>query len=117
VICLRCGYCCKWLSVVIVDGPAKGPVEGNLVFHEGGGKSCKHQRGSEPGKYRCAIHNKRWYKNTPCAHHGQIERSPRDKCRMGVYQLALARNVKKEVDDGKAEGRVEGVRGVGTISV
>jgi len=88
MICLRCGYCCKMCAVIIVDDLAKGPVEGNLVTHLGGGIACPHLEGSEPGKYSCAAHVKHWYPDTPCARHGQIERDPETACRMGVHVLS-----------------------------
>ena len=84
--CLRCGYCCTCYSVIVVDDPEKGPVPGNVVLHEGMGR-CAHLLGDEPGSLSCAVHSRPWYRETPCAAHGQIERSPRDKCRMGVYVL------------------------------
>lgn len=87
--CLRCGFCCKNLSVVIVADPSKPLKEDNLEFHEGGGKPCRHLRQNKrTGKYRCAVHNKRWYKKTPCFSHGQIEPSKDTPCRMGVFQLS-----------------------------
>jgi len=94
MICLRCGYCCKFLSVVIVDNPEKGPSEDNLIIHEGNGKPCKHLRGDKVGEYACAIHDKPWYKQTPCFAHGQIERSSDTPCRMGVYLLKKMREKK-----------------------
>ena len=32
--CLRCGYCCKDLAVVIVDDPEKGITKDNLIIYE-----------------------------------------------------------------------------------
>ncbi len=87
MICLRCGYCCKNLWVVIVDEPAKGPVEDNLISHEGRGIACKHLSGESPGEYACTLHQKPWYPDTPCARHGQTEQSPDTPCRMGKYIL------------------------------
>ena len=86
MICVRCGYCCKRLMVIIVDDPAKGIQEDNLILHEGDGP-CKHLQGNQPGEYSCAIHNFLWYKKTPCYSHGQIEGSKDCKCRMGEYIL------------------------------
>ena len=88
MICLRCGYCCKQHTVVIVDDPKKGIREDNLVTREGG-IPCQHLTGNESGEYSCAIHHYPWYKETPCFSHGQIERSPDDVCRMGEYILKL----------------------------
>ena len=86
MICLRCGYCCKHLWVIIVDDPKKGCVEGNLITHEGHGVACKHLEQEPSGEYTCAIHNEPWYEETPCFRHSQIE--SRDSfCRMGKYLL------------------------------
>ena len=84
MICLRCGYCCHQYLVMIVDDPEKGLSEDNIIAHEGNGP-CKHLEGNTPGEYSCKVHNKSWYKKTPCYSHGQIERSPTDECRMGRY--------------------------------
>ena len=90
--CIRCGYCCQNSWVVIVDDPAKGPVEGNFkVVGQNGSERCQHLRGDKPGKFSCAIHTKKWYKKTPCFAHGQIEQSKNDVCRMGKYLLKLGR--------------------------
>ena len=86
MICLRCGYCCKNYAVVIVDDPAKGIREDNLILHEGLGSSCKHLQGNKPGEYSCALHEYTWYKETPCSQHEQIERE-NSPCRMGEYIL------------------------------
>jgi hypothetical protein len=69
---------------MIVDDPEKGISEDNIIAHEGNGP-CKHLEGNKPGEYKCKIHNKPWYKKTPCYSHGQIESSPEDECRMGRY--------------------------------
>lgn len=85
--CLRCGYCCKMLAVIIVDDPKKGPREDNLVEHMScDGTPCKHLRGEGPGKYSCALHDYSWYEETPCARHEQIGRKEAP-CRMGEYLL------------------------------
>jgi hypothetical protein len=85
--CLRCGYCCKNLSVVIVVDPKIGIKEGNLKAIDLTKERCPHLRGHRSGKYACAIHNKPWYKETPCYRHGQIERSKDELCRMGAYLM------------------------------
>ena len=81
--CLRCGYCCHCLAVIIVDDPTKGPTDGNLIVHHGKIKPCKHLTGSKPGEFSCAVHDEPWYRKTPCFSHGQISASPDDVCRMG----------------------------------
>ena len=77
--CLKCGYCCHKLAVVIVIDPELGIVEGNLETHNGSGP-CKHLQGNKPGEYSCAVHNKSWYSRTPCAQYTQIGEGD---CRMG----------------------------------
>lgn len=82
MICVRCGYCCRHLSVVIVNDPDKGLVEGNFDFQRGDGTPCKHLRGDGPGKYSCILHDKLWYKDTPCFLRTQFETSD-VPCRIG----------------------------------
>ena len=72
--------------VMIVDDPAKGIVDDNLIFHDGMEQPCKHLKGDKPGEYSCALHDEKWYKETPCFSHGQIERG-NTNCRMGEYIL------------------------------
>jgi len=87
--CLRCGYCCIHYCVVIVDDPEKGLREDNVLFHGTSEvpEKCKHLLGDKPGEYSCALHDKKWYKRTPCFAHGQIEEHKDDPCRMGDYIL------------------------------
>lgn len=68
MICVRCGYCCKSLMAMIVDDPALGIIDGNIIVHEGNGP-CKHLLGDRPGEYKCAIHDMPWYQETPCSSH------------------------------------------------
>jgi len=84
--CLRCGQCCKTYLVVVVDDPAKGIVDGNLIGLDGS-EPCPHLKGDTPGEYACAIHDEPWYPETPCFAHTQIENSPDDPCRTGKYFL------------------------------
>jgi len=86
MICSRCGYCCKHYSVIIVDDPAKGIVEDNLIHHPGTGP-CKHLLGDKPGEYSCALHDEPWYIETPCHAFGQIEESFDTPCRIGVHVM------------------------------
>lgn len=85
MICLRCGYCCIHLWVIIVDDPKIGIVDGNLIS-KNSGEPCKHLQGKEAEKYSCALHDESWYKQTPCFKHTQIEQQS-NPCRMGVYIL------------------------------
>ena len=87
MICLRCGYCCQKCTVIVVDDPDKGPVDGNLIPAGSGYDQCPHLQGDKPGEYSCAVHDRPWYPGTPCDRHGQIEKSPESPCRMGEYLL------------------------------
>lgn len=86
MICLKCGYCCKYLAVTIVNHPEKGLKENNFDFQEGTGKSCKHLRGSKPGEYSCILHDKPWYKQTPC--YAYMQEGTQVKCRIGEGIMA-----------------------------
>ena len=87
MICLRCGYCCKHYFVAIVDDPAKGFTEDNLIMHDGNGLPCKHLVKNENGKHSCAIHHYPWYQETDCFRHTQVESDPRCECRLGREML------------------------------
>ena len=43
----------------------------------------------------CAIHHYKWYKETPCYDHGQIEMSKDEPCRTGVWMRENKINVKE----------------------
>jgi len=92
MICLRCGYCCHNYLVIIVDDPDKGLSKDNIIAHHGDGP-CKHLGGNKPGEYFCKVHDKPWYKETPCFSHGQIESSPDCVCRLGEY---IIKNLKEK---------------------
>ena len=88
MICNRCGYCCMNSFVVIVDDPEKGPVETNMkAIGLGGPERCQHLKGDKAGEYSCGVHDRKWYKKTPCFRHGQIEKSKDCNCRMGENML------------------------------
>jgi hypothetical protein len=84
MICLRCGYCCIHLDVIIVDEPSSGIIMENLV-HKPSGIACKHLVGS-PGNYSCMLHDLPWFYETPCADFTQIE-IENCNCRLGVMTL------------------------------
>ena len=75
--------------VVIVDDPKKGLKEDNLKCIGFGGQPerCQHLIGDKPGDYVCRVHERPWYKKTPCYSHGQIESSKDSPCRIGAYIL------------------------------
>ena len=91
--CLQCGWCCKNLWVMIVDDPKKGLAKNNIIEHLGNGQPCKHLRKISEFKYECLVHNCKWYKNTPCFAHTQIEKNENQPCRMGEYLLKKAKQL------------------------
>ncbi len=100
MICLRCGYCCIYPLIMIIKDPELGIRDDNIVAHLGDGP-CIHLGGDKPGEYFCQVHDRKWYKQTPCFSHGQIERG-NTNCRMGAYLLAKERgdtNGKLEVSN------------------
>lgn len=85
--CLRCGHCCLSYMVVIVVDPDIGPeTEENLRAINLAEERCPHLVGDGP-PYTCAVHELPWFKQTPCATHGQIERYDDELCRIGNYVL------------------------------
>jgi len=84
--CLRCGYCCVQYLVGIIIDPDKEVAEDNVVAKESGVR-CRHLVGDTPGNFSCKLHGLKMYKETPCFEFGQIERSPKEVCRMGKFIL------------------------------
>jgi hypothetical protein len=85
--CLRCGYCCVHYPVAILKDADRGPSDKNLQMKEGGVR-CPHLVGGVVGELECAIHNKKFYKDTPCFMHVQVERGS-THCRMGEYVMGM----------------------------
>lgn len=92
MICLRSGYCCIHLDVMIIDDPEKGIVEGN-VKHKPSGERCQHLSGSKIGEFSCSVHNREWYKDTPCFDFSQIEQN-NTECRLGKFFISESENKK-----------------------
>ena len=93
--CLRCGHCCKKYIVVIVDNPDLGIRDDNLISYLGDSR-CKHLLGDTIGEYSCAIHDKPWFKDTPCYAHSQIEQE-NSNCRLGEYLLKNMKEYKEDI--------------------
>jgi Fe-S-cluster containining protein len=92
MICLRCGYCCINLSVIIIHPDY---IQKELKFEnlpekafmlKFDGELCPHLA-FEDKKAICKIHHFDWFKDTPCHQHTQIEQSKDCNCRMGEYLL------------------------------
>lgn len=84
MICLRCGWCCKNLMVMVVDDPDLGLIPENIVFHPGDGRPCKHLRLDGDGRYEYAVYDREWYPRTPCAQYDQVGGGV---CRVGQHVL------------------------------
>lgn len=74
--CLRCGYCCIFPSVAIIDddNPAGASCKES-------GVRCKHLS-FDGDEASCAIHNEPRYIGTPCFEHDQVG-APDAPCRIG----------------------------------
>lgn len=90
MICLRSGYCCVHLDVMIVDNPTKGISEDNIV-HKPSGVKCKHLKFNGT-KAECSIHDEEWYNETPCYEYTQIE-VENSNCRLGEYWIKQKENI------------------------
>ena len=104
MLCMRCGYCCVKYSVVIInpkyinedlnfDDPS---IESKLMYKPSD-EWCPHLTKKNKSSFHCSVHNKTWYKNTPCFSHTQIEPSEDSKCRMGDYVNNKNREIKREI--------------------
>ncbi len=93
--CLRSGMCCINPVVMIVhnveladrigvdyDGEHDREIENNLITKESG-QRCPYLVG-EIGRTSCQLHNKWWYKDTPCFNHTQLGGG---KCRTGEFLI------------------------------
>ncbi len=89
MICVRCGYCCVHLTVIIIAPEYATPnfrmsrVVKEQTFCKHSGEECPHLS-FETDKAICAIHRFKWYEQTPCFSHTQIGAGDA-KCRMGVF--------------------------------
>ena len=88
--CVRCGYCCISSAVIIIDPEFKDSfekiddfIDEHFTFKESG-VVCPHLI-MDDIITTCSIHDKKYYKDTPCYSHSQIESNVDDKCRMGKY--------------------------------
>ena len=89
MICQRCGCCCVYLDVAIVnptsirhDGTVD-PEDGDSVMFKPKGQPCPHLIYLE-GKAVCQIHELPIYRGTPCEQFEQLGRED-DVCMMSCY--------------------------------
>ena len=92
MICLRCGYCCINPVVIIInpkyvneDLDLQNPLIKEKVMLKKSGEWCPYLEEKNKFIFTCKIHNKPWYKQTPCFEYSQLENDILDKCRLGVY--------------------------------
>jgi len=83
MICLRSGYCCINFDVLIVNDAELGISEDNII-HKPYGVKCKHLEFDKNNVASCLVHDKEWYKDTPCFEFTQIEYS-NSNCRLGEF--------------------------------
>jgi hypothetical protein len=89
MICLRCGYCCTHLDVVIVnprsirpDGTVD-PEDREAIAFKPAGQRCPHIVYRDE-KAICTIHHLSYYRGTPCDQFEQF--GPMDAvCMLGSY--------------------------------
>jgi hypothetical protein len=93
VICLRCGYCCVNLDVMIVNSESILP-DGTLdprhpepLVSKPQGTNCPHLEFVE-GKATCKVHSLPCYRETPCDQFEQFGCAD-DICVLGSYFKAF----------------------------
>ena len=90
MICQRCGYCCIAYDVIVVKPEMVDSVTSidsllpKDLMHKPSGHRCPHLS-FEDGNANCQIHDKDWYRETPCYEYTQVESSTEDPCRMGAF--------------------------------
>lgn len=100
--CLRCGKCCLFPVVIVAPewveryNPKEENIEkfGDQVYHKHDGEVCPHFSWNGDTAV-CAIHEKIWFKDTPCGQHGQIESDESNLCRTGKHVRDKHINVKE----------------------
>lgn len=105
--CIRCGYCCVAFDVVIVKPEFVDNVDLTDVscmkklIHKHGNQNCPHlEYDNETRIATCKVHNKSWYKDSPCYSHHVIG-DPNKPCRVGDYQLKNGWKIKEDYRNGK----------------
>ncbi len=92
MICLRCGYCCINLSVVIIHPDF---IQEELCVDDLPEEAFKLKLDGEVCDYLtfknnkaiCKIHHLNWFKYTPCHEYTQIAPTKDYNCRMGEHLL------------------------------
>ena len=90
--CLRCGKCCLFPVVIVAPAWVErfNPNEVDIdkvedqIYIKHDGEVCPHFSWNEDTAV-CSIHEKFWFKDTPCGQHGQIESDKSNLCRMGKH--------------------------------
>jgi len=100
--CLRSGWCCIWLDVIIIC--PESATEDFVVdegkdedfMHKESGKMCPHLQFNDNEAF-CSVHNMPWYEDTPCYKYTQIERSEKSPCRMGEHLKKRGRDSRESL--------------------
>ena len=88
IICLKCGWCCINLDIIIVSPKY---IDYDLDFDSNdiinyleikkSGDRCPHLSDNN----ECMIHSKPWYNLTPCYEYTQIPDNT--ECRRGIFEI------------------------------
>src|SRR6056297_3377445 len=90
--CLHCGYCCLLYDVIIINPEFESEqldienedIKTDVMFqNKPSYQKCPYLVLTD-NKFYCSIHERKWYKKTPCFSHSQIE-SENSNCRIGEY--------------------------------
>lgn len=91
MICVHCGLCCYDYTVVIIDnkfidfdGEDANNLPQEAFVIKSGNEPCPYLEWSGDNS-KCKVHNKPWFKSTPCYDFGQVENDPNTVCRLGQW--------------------------------
>jgi hypothetical protein len=102
MVCLRCGYCCFGYDVIIVDPKVitkTFKLHSDLseeLIHKPCNQFCPHQTWDKDTSI-CKLHQFKWYKQTPCFQHSQLE-AKNTNCRLGEYLRKKYSNMKQYLE-------------------
>jgi len=97
MICIHCGQCCYDFPVTIIKPEFVNlKVESTIDFsdeafyNKPANTPCPHLRWNYDFSH-CSVHDKPWYKETPCFEFTQIEESSSRLCRLGMFVIKMRR--------------------------
>jgi len=103
MICYRCGYCCvnslvavvnpKYVICDIIDFDIADTFPEDFLITVDKDNRCPYlEWNEEEDKASCKIHDKKWFKDTPCYRHNSKEE--KSFCRLGQYIMDNKNNLK-----------------------